>query len=302
MGVGHIADPLLQQIAAVRDFNRFYTARLGLLRRRHLGGEFPLTEARLLYEIGAKPLTTATALRAILELDAGYLSHLLAALSRRRLIRQVTSREDAREKHLTLTAGGRRAVDRINRQSDAQMREIFEVIGAKDREALVASLETARRILTAPAGPAVGIERVRRATPEALAILAEYYEAVRVLQRDTPSTIRKLLREPDSGMWLARLGGDAVGCVVLRRLASIPRAAECKRLYVKPSARGHGIGNRLLDATEDFARSQGVEWIYLDSYDDLKTAIALYERRGYERCARYNDNPQATLFMRRRLP
>ena len=81
----------------------------------------------------------------------------------------------------------------------------------------------------------------------------------------------------------------------------MPRASECKRLYVKPAARGNHIADRLLDAQEEFARSVGVEWIYLDSYDDLKAAIALYERRGYERCERYNDNPQATLFMRKRI-
>jgi ribosomal protein S18 acetylase RimI-like enzyme len=70
---------------------------------------------------------------------------------------------------------------------------------------------------------------------------------------------------------------------------------------VKPVARGRGIADKLLNAQEEYARSQGVEWIYLDSYDDLKAAIALYERRGYERCERYNTNPQATLFMRKRI-
>jgi ribosomal protein S18 acetylase RimI-like enzyme len=70
---------------------------------------------------------------------------------------------------------------------------------------------------------------------------------------------------------------------------------------VKPSARGRGIAGKLLDALEEYARNQGVEWIYLDSYDDLKAAIALYGKRGYDRCDRYNDNPQATLFMRKQI-
>jgi ribosomal protein S18 acetylase RimI-like enzyme len=87
----------------------------------------------------------------------------------------------------------------------------------------------------------------------------------------------------------------------LRKLPNIAHASECKRLYVKPTARGKHIADKLLDAQEAFARNEGVDWIYLDSYDDLKAAIALYERRGYERCERYNDNPQATLFMRKYL-
>jgi GNAT superfamily N-acetyltransferase len=66
-------------------------------------------------------------------------------------------------------------------------------------------------------------------------------------------------------------------------------------------ARGHRIADRLLDAQEDFARSKGLRWIYLDSYDDLKVAIALYRKRGYVSCERYNDNPQATVFLRKNI-
>lgn len=149
--------------------------------------------------------------------------------------------------------------------------------------------------------PPVRIARVTEANDEAVRILEEYYEAVHVVQRDTPAGIERFLNAAGSGMWLAYMGDEAVGCVVLRRLASIPRASECKRLYVRPSARGNRVADKLLDAQEAFARAQGIEWIYLDTYDDLKTAIALYEKRGYQRCERYNDNPQATLFMRKRI-
>jgi ribosomal protein S18 acetylase RimI-like enzyme len=114
-------------------------------------------------------------------------------------------------------------------------------------------------------------------------------------------SLSRIVHEPASGIWLAYLGDELVGCVVLRRLVLIPHASECKRLYVKPDARGKHIADALLDAQEEFARNHGVEWIYLDSYDDLKAAIGLYERRGYQRCERYNDNPQATLFMRKRI-
>jgi GNAT superfamily N-acetyltransferase len=148
---------------------------------------------------------------------------------------------------------------------------------------------------------ALHIERLTAVHADAFAILEEYYEAVHVVQRDSPASIRRMINEPGSGIWLAYLGNEVKGCVVLRRLASVPRASECKRLYVKPAARGNHIADRLLDAQEEFARNNAVEWIYLDSYDDLKAAITLYERRGYERCERYNDNPQATLFMRKRI-
>ncbi len=295
-------DPqIAEQISAVREFNRFYTAKLGLLRRRHFDGEFSLTEARILYEIGANPLTTASTLRGTLELDAGYISRLLAALARKKLLRQTPSKADGREKHLTLTAIGEKAVARLNEQSTTQLQDMLANVNATDRQALVASLREVRLILSGSQNLVVRIERLTVANDDALAILQEYYEAVHVVQRDRPGSIQKIVEEPGSGMWLAYVGDEVVGCVVLRRLASAPLASECKRLYVKPAARGNRIADRLLDAQEEFARSQGVEWIYLDSYNDLKTAITLYERRGYQRCERYNDNPQATLFMRKRI-
>jgi DNA-binding MarR family transcriptional regulator/GNAT superfamily N-acetyltransferase len=292
---------LAEQISGVRQFNRFYTARLGLLRRRHLDGEFSLTEARILYEIGASPKITASALRGILELDAGYISRLLSALTRRKLVRQATSEGDGREKLLTLTATGAKAVARLDQQSTRQIEDILAQLTAPDCEGMVAALSRVRTILAEPSKAPVRIEQMRIASDEAIAILHEYYEAVHVVQRDTPAGMQKMLTEPASGMWLAYFDDDVVGCVALRRLGSISRAAECKRLYVRPAARGNGLADKLLDAMEAFAREEGVAWIYLDTYDDLKTAIALYERRGYERCERYNDNPQATVFMRKRI-
>ena len=147
----------------------------------------------------------------------------------------------------------------------------------------------------------IRIERLTAVTEDALAILEEYYEAVHVVVRDSAEKIQKLIEEPGSGLWLAYMQGEVVGCVLLRGLPSIPHSCECKRLYVKPSARGNRIADKLLDALEESARSQNLQWIYLDSYDDLKAAIAVYERRGYERCERYNSNPQATLFMRKQI-
>ncbi|MGA8086222.1 MAG: helix-turn-helix domain-containing GNAT family N-acetyltransferase [Terracidiphilus sp.] len=302
MATGSSLEPkITEQISAVREFNRFYTARLSLLSRRHLDTRFSLTESRILYEIYANPLMTATRLRDSLELDAGYISRLLATLAKKKLVRRASSKSDGREKHLMLTATGESAVARLNEQSSAQLEEMLTHVNAADRQLLIASLENVRMILGGKQIPTIRIERLRAPNDDALAILEEYYDAVHVIQRDKPGSLRKIIEEPGSGMWLAYRGEEAVGCVVLRSLANIPLASECKRLYVKHAARGNRIADKLLDVQEEFARSQGVEWIYLDSYDDLKAAVALYERRGYQRCERYNDNPQATLFMRKKI-
>jgi DNA-binding MarR family transcriptional regulator/GNAT superfamily N-acetyltransferase len=305
--------PEEDQIAAVREFNRFYTARLGLLRKRHLDGEFSLTEARMLYEIGASPMLTASSLRDTLGLNAGYVSRSLALLTKRRLVRQTASKQDGREKLLTLSPAGDRAVAWLNERSARQIQELLADVSSIDREVLLDSLAKVRSVLGKPKESPVRIVRLSKSNDEAIlngdamrlgdaiGLLREYYEAVSVVQRDTPEAIRKMIDGPGSGVWLAYMGERAVGCVVLRKLDSISFAAECKRLYVQPGARGHHIADKLLDAQEDFARKQGLRWIYLDSYDDLKVAIALYRRRGYVSCERYNDNPQATVFLRKNI-
>jgi DNA-binding MarR family transcriptional regulator/GNAT superfamily N-acetyltransferase len=288
-------------VAAIRDFNRTYTTRLGLLNRRHLDGEFSLTEARILYEIGANPKITATNLKTVLRLDAGYISRLLSSLTKRKLLRQSISPQDGRERILILSSTGERKVERLNEQSVVQIDTILQGLNAIDQEALIQSLAIARSILTQQRTPMVRIIRLSKMDDQALRLINEYYEATNVTQRDAPTTIKKIIRDSAAGVWLAYLDDRAVGCVVLKTLASMPAAAECKRLYVKPEARGLGLANRMLDLLETFARKRGVAWIYLDSFDALTAAVALYKKRGYVRCDRYNNNPQATIFLRKRI-
>src|SRR5215470_7229284 len=123
-----------EQVSAMREFNRFYTTRLGPLRRRHLDGEFSLTEARILYEIGSNPKLTASSLRNTLGLDAGYISRLLTLLTKRKLVRQAASKEDGREKLLTLSHAGARKLAQLNEQSALQIQEMLGPLSASDRE------------------------------------------------------------------------------------------------------------------------------------------------------------------------
>lgn len=134
---------------------------------------------------------------------------------------------------------------------------------------------------------------------QACAIIEEYSDAIDVTVRDDPKAVRKYL-ELGSGLWLAKSNNQIVGCIAVRPLPQIAGACEVKRLYVKPEFRKHGIADRLLNALHEYAATS-YEWAYLDSKDDLQAAIKFYLRNGYENCERYNDNPQATIFMRRKL-
>ena len=146
---------------------------------------------------------------------------------------------------------------------------------------------------------------VRRATPSdetaAWEIVDEYNTSFGVVLRDDRASLRDYLGGAGA-LWLARDGDVVAGCVVLRPLPAIgPRASEVKRLYVRPAYRGAGVAGALMDALEAYARAAGYDAIYLDSRPDFQTAIRFYERRGYEPVARYNENPEATVFMRLQL-
>ena len=56
-----------------------------------------------------------------------------------------------------------------------------------------------------------------------------------------------------------------------------------------------------MQAAEEHARREGTQWLYLDTKDDLHAAIRFYLSTGYQPCPRYNDNPQATIFLRKQL-
>jgi len=146
---------------------------------------------------------------------------------------------------------------------------------------------------------------IRRATaddlPHILTLLQSYYAEHDIWLRDAPDKTAADLSHPQLGLFLALIDDVPAGCVLLRPLPSIPSAAECKRLYVTPRFRGHGLAGKLMDTAEFHARVTGLDWIYLDSRAEMTTAISMYRRRGYEEIPRFNDNAEAAIFLRKQL-
>src|SRR5512139_1885312 len=93
------------QVKAVRAFNRFYTQRIGVL-RRYLDSDFTLTEVRVLYELAHRPLLAARDLVRELQLDAGYLSRILRRFEDRGWVAREPAPHDARQQMLRLTEAG----------------------------------------------------------------------------------------------------------------------------------------------------------------------------------------------------
>lgn len=100
------------------------------------------------------------------------------------------------------------------------------------------------------------------------------------------------MRPPDGAFVAIRAGdGGVLGCGALQRIDGA--TAEIKRMWIDDAQRGRGLGRRLLAHLEGIARDQGRTRVVLDTNEVLTEAVAMYERAGYGRIERYNDNPYA---------
>jgi len=108
------------------------------------------------------------------------------------------------------------------------------------------------------------------------------------------------LRPPAGAFLVVRLRGEAVGCGALKKLQG-DEPAELKRMWVAESARGLGIGRRLLEELERRAAAAGVRVLRLETNRNLTEAIALYRSAGYREVPPFNDEPYAHHWFEKRL-
>ncbi len=97
---------------------------------------------------------------------------------------------------------------------------------------------------------------------------------------------------PAGALLLAKDGDELLGCGALRPFGPPEqRTCEMKRLYIRPSARGLGLGQLIAENLIERAVQLHYSTMFLDTLDSLKSAIRLYEMLGFERIEPYYDNP-----------
>jgi DNA-binding MarR family transcriptional regulator len=288
-------------VAQVRRFNRIVTQRVGALDDRFLARDRPLGQARLLWEIGADGCDVRS-LRRLLDLDSGYLSRLLRSLEAGGLVAVERSERDGRVRTARLTSSGLAERALLDRRSDELAASFLAPLDEAQRTRLVAAMSDVERLLTAAMVEVVPIDPVH---PHARHCLNAY---VSELDRRFESGFdpalsipadEEELRLPAGLLLVAVLRADPIGCGALKLHDDAP--AEIKRMWVAESARGRGIGRRLLAELEAHAAAHGARAVRLETNRTLVEAISLYRSAGYVEVPPFNDEPYADHWFQKQL-
>jgi DNA-binding MarR family transcriptional regulator/N-acetylglutamate synthase-like GNAT family acetyltransferase len=280
-------------ISAVREFNRFYTQKIGVLRAGLLDTDYTLTEVRVLYEIAHRQRPLASDLVRDLALDAGYLSRILAKFARRGWLKRERSGEDARKAHLHLTAKGRATFQALHIRSRDEIGALLAPLPPEQQVKLQGHLQNVQSLLGAQPVRNGDLQlREHRAGDMGWIVQqhGELYAQEYGWNTDFEALVAeicgKFLREFASTgerCWIAERNGIRVGCIMLVRHSRT--IAKLRLLLVDPSQRGMGVGNRLVEECLAFARAAGYRKVTLWTQSILSAARKLYEGHGFRKVA-----------------
>ncbi|MGX7872319.1 bifunctional helix-turn-helix transcriptional regulator/GNAT family N-acetyltransferase [Mesorhizobium sp. ORM6] len=277
-------------IDAVRAFNRFYTRQIGLLDEGLLKSAFSLTEARVLYELAHRDGLTATDLGRDLGLDAGYVSRLLKKFERLHLISRSTLVSDARQSSIALTPAGSNAFAPLNKDLHDQVAALLDRLPASEQDRLVKSMRTVQALLGESAEPripyllrALQVGDIGWIIRRQGMLYAQDYgwdETYEALVAEILAAFVKSFDPKWERSWIAERDGEIVGSVFVVRKSD--QVAKLRLLYVEPSARGLGIGKRLVEECIGFARARGYKTLTLWTNDILTAARHIYQAAGFK--------------------
>ncbi len=281
------------RIDTVRRFNRFYTRAIGVLQEGWLNSPFPLTEARVLFELAHREKPTATDVRNSLDLDAGYLSRILTGFEKRGLVAKMPSEEDGRQSLLALTEEGRRQFAPLEERTIEQVGGILERLSESEQHHLTGAMQTIEKLLgpAEKSGPGAKASYLLRphqpgdmgwVVHRQGVLYAQEYGYDERFEALAAEIVAKFIQQYDAKRercWIAEKDGEVAGSVFL--VAKSKTTAKLRLLYVEPSARGLGVGSRLVAECVRFARQAGYKKIVLWTQSELDAARHLYKQAGF---------------------
>jgi DNA-binding MarR family transcriptional regulator/GNAT superfamily N-acetyltransferase len=277
----------------VRAFNRLYTSVIGVLDEGPADAEYSLSEARVLFELAQQDQCYVTDLRKRLDLDAGYASRLLARLAGRGLITRERCDDDGRRQLLRLTEAGREAFKLLNRRSTQRISALLEQFADEDQRRLLAAMGTISGLVGGRAQTPTLVLRSPR--PGDLGWVVHRHGVLYAREYGWDERFEALVARvvadytddrdnPRQAGWIAELDGERVGSIFCMRGLD-ERTAQLRLLLVEPSARGHGVGKRLVAECVRFARASGYSAMQLWTMSVLEAARGIYAKAGFQRIA-----------------
>jgi DNA-binding MarR family transcriptional regulator/GNAT superfamily N-acetyltransferase len=279
----------IDNVEAVRRFNRFYTQRIGVLHEGLLGTEFSLAEGRVLYELARRDGPTASDLVRDLGLDSSYLSRILKSFEKQGLLRRSPATDDARRRLLTLTARGRKAFAPLDARSRAEIGAMLAPLAVAEQNRLVGAMDTIESALAGSSAQNPPY-RLRPQAPGDIGWVVSRHGALYAQEYGWDSTFEALVAEiaarflrhfdpRGESCWIAERRGENVGSAFVVKQAKT--IAKLRLLLVEPSARGLGIGRALVAECVGFARAAGYRKVVLWTNDILHAARHLYVEAGF---------------------
>jgi DNA-binding MarR family transcriptional regulator/GNAT superfamily N-acetyltransferase len=280
---------VIDPVAAVRRFNRFYTRAIGVLEKGYLGTPYTVAEGRVLYEIAKADGITAKAVGGITGLDAGYLSRIVARLERDGVVGRERSASDGRSTVLRLTERGREVFAPFDQRSAALVEGMIGGLSPERRARLTGAMAELEELLNAPpVGPVV----LRPHGPGDMGWITERHGVVYAreygwnghIEAVTARICADFLDGYDPALercWIAEREGQRLGCVFLVK-DEATGVARLRLLMVDPAARGLGLGKRLVAECIAFARAAGYREIVLWTHGVLTAARGIYAAEGFQ--------------------
>jgi len=277
------------RVTAVREFNRFYTGLLGLLREGLLDTPYSLTEARIIFELARSDQADVVELRRVLDIDAGYLSRLLARFEADGLVARRRSASDERRQVISLTGQGRTAFALLDDFSASQIRALLSGCGEEEQRRITEAMAYVQRVLSGSRhSPAVGL---RQPGPGDLGWVVHRHGLLYATEYGWDETfealVARIVADYAAGhdrrrerVWIAEADGQPAGCVFCVRKDD--ETAQLRLLLVEPAARGLGLGGQLVGECISFARTAGYSQLVLWTNDVLTAARRIYERAGFQ--------------------
>jgi DNA-binding MarR family transcriptional regulator/GNAT superfamily N-acetyltransferase len=277
-------------VEQVRIFNRFYTREIGLLAEHLPGSEFTLAEARVLYELAQSREQTAADIIRSLGMDKAHISRIVARFQNAGMVKSRVSPEHGKHKLLSLTVPGRKAFQRLNDGTEAQIKALVEPLISENRQRLAHDMRDIQKLLSAERASredvrfrSLKVGDIGWITHRQAVLYAQEYGWDWTYEGLAAQILGDFALHFDAtreDAWVADLHGEVVGSVFLMK-SNHARVAKLRLLYVDPLARGLGIGSRLVKKCIERARELGYGKLMLWTNDILVSARKIYQAAGF---------------------